>query len=125
MIAQAAPLLLHLTSSFLISTLRLVVEPEDYASLVDQESSIQTPFILISPNRNISVSLRGRTILADGLPLISTGSSQIFEPSDGNGITITARCQHSFAFRLSVGEFERTIASPSFCANHGMNGELF
>lgn len=116
MIAQT-PLLLHLTSSFLISTLRLHIEPE--VSLDDQ--AVQTPFILISPNRNISLSLHGQSILADGLPLLSGNKNGVY---DNGGITVMARCQHGFAFRLSVGNLDRTLASPSFCANHGMNREF-
>jgi hypothetical protein len=86
------------------------------------EQSIQTPFILISPNRNISLGLHGSSVLADGLPLLS-GAKESRGAYDNGGITVMARCQHGFAFHLSVGDLERTIASPSFCANHGMNRE--
>jgi hypothetical protein len=118
MIAQT-PLLLHLTSSFLISNLRLFIEPETPLD----ERSIQTPLIFISPNRNISLSLQGSTIFADGLPLLSNIKSN--EVKNNSVITLTAKCQHGFAFRLNVGDLERTIASPSFCAHHKMNRECF
>ncbi|KAI6207840.1 hypothetical protein M3Y96_00051600 [Aphelenchoides besseyi] len=122
MLAQT-PLLLHLTSSFLISTLRLHIEPENVNQ--QNDSTIQTPFILISPNRNISFTLRGSTVLADGLPLMSTDHSSplasLSTPITNGVATVTARCQHGYAIRLNVNEFERTIPSPSFCANHGMN----
>ncbi|KAI6182868.1 hypothetical protein M3Y97_00426900 [Aphelenchoides bicaudatus] len=115
MIAQS-PLLLHLTASFLISTLRMQIEPENYIDGV-----VQTPLILISPNRNISLGLHGNVVLADGLPLSGEQSST---STNERGITIMARCEHGFAFRLNVGDLERTIGSPSFCANHGMNREF-
>lgn len=118
MIAQT-PLLLHLTSSFLISNLRLFIEPE---KLLD-EKSIQTPLIFISPNRNISLNLQGSTVLADGLPLMSNANSDAI--NEKSLITVTAKCQHGFAFRLNAGDLERTIASPSFCAHHKMNREYF
>ncbi|KAI6241244.1 hypothetical protein M3Y99_00348500 [Aphelenchoides fujianensis] len=121
MLAQA-PLLLHLTSSFLISTLRLHIEPEN-ADLRNHEDVIQTPFILISPNRNISLSFRGSTVLADGVPLMTTNRATqppARSPPDGL-FTVTARCQHGFAIRLIVNDFESLIPSPSFCANHLMN----
>jgi hypothetical protein len=112
MIVQS-PLLLHLTSSFLISTLRLQIEPES-----PTDSLVQTPLILISPNRNISLGLHGNAVLADGLPL---SGNQQFSTGDGSKLTVMARCEHGFAFRLNVGDMERTIGSPSFCANHRMN----
>lgn len=112
-----SPLLLHLTSSFVISTLRLTVEPENYEEFRWTDALV-TPFILISPNRNISFSLRGASFLADELPLSTVPPD---EPSPKRFI-ISARCEHGFALRVHVGEAEKTFPSPSFCANHGMNG---
>lgn len=115
MIAQS-PLLLHLTSSFLISTLRLQIEPENPTDVI-----VQTPLILISPNRNISLALHGNAILADGLPFMSSSQQPTANGADRNKFTVMARCEHSHAFRLSVDDLERTFGSLSFCANHGMN----
>ncbi|CAD5206846.1 unnamed protein product [Bursaphelenchus okinawaensis] len=110
-----SPLLLHLTSSFLISTLRVHVEPEDPSSLVEED--VQTPFILVSPNRNISISLRGNAMVVDNLPF--TGSTGLWTVK--GGFVLSANCQHGFSFKLSIDDAERILASPSFCTNHGLN----
>lgn len=120
MIVVQSPILLHLTSSFLISTLRLNVEPEFFP--LNDSTQIQTPLILISPNRNISFGFHGQSIVADGLPLMSGSLSSNEDKRGERGeFTVTARCEHGFAFRISVGNLERTIGSPSFCTNYGMN----
>lgn len=116
------PVLLHLTSSFLISTLRLHVEPE---RAPEQEPGVeeqaQTPLLLISPNRNVSLTLRGPTLLADKLPLL--GSAGVWTYAGQGAFPVTALCHGGFGLRLTVGEAERTLPSPSFCANHGLNSE--
>lgn len=113
-----SPLLLHLTSSFVISSLRLIIEPENFDDF-RQKDALVTPFILISPNRNISFSLRGASVLADTLPLATVMPDE----ASPRQFLISARCYHGFALRIHVGEDERTIPSPSFCASHGMNGK--
>ncbi|CAD5210054.1 unnamed protein product [Bursaphelenchus xylophilus] len=110
-----SPLLLHLTSSFLISTLRIHVEPEDATSVNGDD--VQTPLILISPNRNMSLTFRGNAMLVDNLPLAGSGGLYTLK----GPFAISANCQHGFSFKVSVDDAERVLASPSFCTNHGLN----
>ncbi|KAI1698135.1 cadherin-like domain-containing protein [Ditylenchus destructor] len=109
------PLLIHLTSSFLISTLRLTVEPDSNA--LDDPFRIQIPFVLVSPHSNISFSLwdNGTRLVADNLPVGDVKGGQKFR--------ISARCQHAMAFRIRLEgtNMERMIASPDFCTPFGMS----
>jgi hypothetical protein len=82
-------LLVHLTSSFLISTLRLIIEPERNATQSASSHSVQTPLLLISPHQNLSIAVRGgRQVLADWLPVaeLSTIASQVSFEVGGFGM---------------------------------------
>ncbi|KAI1706317.1 cadherin-like domain-containing protein [Ditylenchus destructor] len=109
------PLLIHLTSSFLISTLRLTVEPD--SSALGDPFRIQIPFVLVSPHSNISFSLwdNGTRLVADNLPVGDVKGGQKFR--------ISARCQHAMAFRIRLEgtNMERMIPSPDFCTPFGMS----
>lgn len=113
----SSPLFIQLTSSFLLSNLRLTIEPESK----NPSSHIQTPLILVSPNRNISLSLQQNHLLAEKLLI-----SEIFTPLSAHGFTLAIGCQYGFAFRINVEErnMERIITSPSFCTNRGLNGKF-
>lgn len=108
-----APLFIHLTSSFLLSNLRLTIEPENL------NSRLQIPIVLLSPNRNISLFLQNNLLLADDLPI-----SKLF--NFANKFLVNINCQHGLALQISVEKqnSKRVITSPSFCANYGMTGNF-
>lgn len=105
-----APLILHLTSSLI--NLRLTIEPET------KDSRFQTPIILLSPNRNITLSLQENSLFAENLPIID-----LFE----NKFLLSIHCNQGFAlqFNTANSNAKRVITSPSFCLNNdGMNSNF-
>lgn len=68
-LAVSTPLLLHLTSSLLINTLRIIVETEVWPTDDNYFKRNQTVFVLISPKRHMTFSTHRNYFYIDNFAL--------------------------------------------------------
>ncbi|KAK0425800.1 hypothetical protein QR680_009393 [Steinernema hermaphroditum] len=103
------PALLPLSTSLAVATLHFVV---DLAAKSTPSGDV-FPFVLISPNRNLSVELVPRHVLIDGLPVFERHEERVFR--------FKLRCLTDAALQIAVNDHPTVVSSPSFCASHHLN----
>uniref|UniRef100_A0A7E4US38 Cadherin domain-containing protein n=1 Tax=Panagrellus redivivus TaxID=6233 RepID=A0A7E4US38_PANRE len=103
-LSAAAPSLVPLTVSLFVATLRLIIDP------VPDIPPNAVAFALISPNRNISFSIRDGLLFADSTPISKSPLT-----NEGTTFNFSARCLNDFALKLEANADSKVIPSPSLC----------
>lgn len=106
--AIASPILIQLGLSFIIATLKLIIEPNNFNDGII--------FILKSPNRNISFNLKNGIFYADSMAINRKPFNSDFK--------FIAKCINDFALKIEVDSEFKVIPSPSLCKKDSKNGKL-